>query len=125
ATTFGARKNDVRFCGSGAIISKGENQMSHVFTGSEGTPGMINEHDGPGSAGDNRDQSGTGPRPVHLEAVLEAARPRLLRFVRRQGVSLDGADDVVQETLLEAWRHLDRVYSYQGVDAWLNKICWH
>jgi DNA-directed RNA polymerase specialized sigma24 family protein len=44
-----------------------------------------------------------------LEEVLAAARPRLLRLARMQGVAPDAIDDVVQETLVEAWRHLDKL----------------
>src|SRR5689334_12642052 len=60
-----------------------------------------------------------------VEAALAAARPRLLRFARRQGVAPDAADDVVQETLMEAWRHLHRLHTPQGIDAWLTSICRH
>lgn len=62
---------------------------------------------------------------LNLEAVLTTARPRLLRFARARGVPLDAADDVVQETLLEAWRHQDRLHTPQGIDAWLTRICAH
>jgi RNA polymerase sigma-70 factor (ECF subfamily) len=32
-------------------------------------------------------------------------------------------DDVVQETLLEAWSHLDRLHSPAGFHAWIDEIC--
>lgn len=54
---------------------------------------------------------------------MAAARPRLLRFARAQGVAPDSADDVVQETLLEAWRHLDALSAPDGFEAWLTAIC--
>ena len=63
--------------------------------------------------------------PGDVEAALAAARPRLVRFAQRQGVALDAADDVAQETLLEAWRHLHRLHTPQGLDAWLTSICRH
>lgn len=44
-----------------------------------------------------------------IEQVLTGARPRLLRLAGRQGVAPDDADDVVQETLVEAWKHLERL----------------
>ncbi len=52
-----------------------------------------------------------------------AARPRLLRLARLRGVPADAAEDVVQETLLEAWRCLDRLYDPTGFDRWLDEIC--
>ena len=76
------------------------------------------------SQANNHDQPSSYERlPGNLEDLLAAARPRLLRFARGQGVTPDAADDVVQETLLEAWRHVDRLHTPQGLDAWLTSIC--
>jgi RNA polymerase sigma-70 factor (ECF subfamily) len=61
--------------------------------------------------------------PLALETVIVAARPRLLRLARLRGVPADAAEDVVQETLLEAWRCLDRLYDPTGIDRWLDEIC--
>ncbi|HEY1388185.1 MAG TPA: RNA polymerase sigma factor [Ktedonobacterales bacterium] len=61
--------------------------------------------------------------PLALESVIVAARPRLLRLARLRGVPADAAEDVVQETLLEAWRCLDRLYDPRGIDRWLDEIC--
>jgi RNA polymerase sigma-70 factor (ECF subfamily) len=58
-----------------------------------------------------------------LDELLATARPRLLRLAQQQGVSPDAADDVVQETLVEAWRHLEHLHSPERFDAWLNGIC--
>lgn len=58
-----------------------------------------------------------------LEEVLAAARPRLLRLARMQGVAPDAIDDVVQETLVEAWRHLDKLRTPERFHAWLDGIC--
>lgn len=58
-----------------------------------------------------------------MEALLVAARPRLLRLARLRGVPADMAEDVAQETLLEAWRCLDRLYDPTGADRWLDEIC--
>ena len=60
---------------------------------------------------------------VDLEQVLSAARPRLLRLAHTRGVALDAVDDVVQETLIEAWRHLDHLRSPERFNAWLDGIC--
>ncbi len=61
--------------------------------------------------------------PLALESVIVAARPRLLRLARLRGVPADAAEDVAQETLLEAWRCLDRLYDPTGIDRWLDEIC--
>ncbi len=58
-----------------------------------------------------------------LDELLATARPRLLRLAQQQGVSPDAADDVVQETLVEAWRHLEHLHSPERFDVWLNGIC--
>jgi RNA polymerase sigma factor (sigma-70 family) len=59
----------------------------------------------------------------HLEHLLEAARPRLSSLARTQGVPLDAIDDVIQETLLEAWRHVDHLRAPDRFEAWLHGIC--
>jgi RNA polymerase sigma-70 factor (ECF subfamily) len=58
-----------------------------------------------------------------LEELLVAAQPRLERFARAQRVAPDGIDDIVQETLIEAWRHLEHLQTPDRFDAWLNGIC--
>lgn len=58
-----------------------------------------------------------------LEHLLEAARPRLVHLARMQGVPTDAIDDVVQETLLEAWRHVDHLRAPDRFEAWLHGIC--
>ncbi|GCE04799.1 RNA polymerase sigma factor [Dictyobacter aurantiacus] len=73
----------------------------------------------------------TGEIERQLEELLETARPGLIGFALARGVSTDGAEDVVQETLLEAWRNLDHLRSPERVEAWLRGICrnlclrWH
>ena len=64
----------------------------------------------------------SGPAAT-LAAAMVAARPRLLRLARLRGVPPDMIEDVVQETLLEAWRCLDRLYDPSGADRWLDEIC--
>src|SRR5215831_18470049 len=60
---------------------------------------------------------------AELERRMASARPRLMRMACAQGLAPDSAEDVVQETLLEAWRHLDRLYEPDAFDAWLGGIC--
>src|SRR5215469_8722262 len=59
----------------------------------------------------------------NLDRCLAAARPRLLRLAQVQGVTPVHAEDLVQETLLEAWRHLDTLRAPERFDAWLDGIC--
>lgn len=58
-----------------------------------------------------------------MEQLFTEARPRLLRLARLNGITQDVADDVVQETMMEAWRHLDNLRNPQRFDAWLDGIC--
>lgn len=69
---------------------------------------------------------GTTDRDRPSRSLLDevaAARPRLLRLTRLRGVPADVAEDVVQETLLEAWTCLDRLYDPSGIHRWLDEIC--
>jgi RNA polymerase sigma factor (sigma-70 family) len=58
-----------------------------------------------------------------LEGWLVAARPRLQRLAHVRNVPADSVEDVVQETLLEAWAHLDRLSAPEGFHLWLDEIC--
>jgi RNA polymerase sigma-70 factor (ECF subfamily) len=55
--------------------------------------------------------------------IVEAARPRLLRVAQLNGIGPDDAEDVVQETLIEAWRHREKLREPDRFAAWLNGIC--
>lgn len=57
------------------------------------------------------------------DGQLSATNVRLTRIAQARGVAPDAIDDVVQETLLEAWNHLDRLYAPQGFQAWIDEIC--
>lgn len=54
---------------------------------------------------------------------IETARPRLLRLAQLNGIGLDEAEDVVQETYIEAWRNLDKLREPERFSAWLDGIC--
>jgi RNA polymerase sigma-70 factor (ECF subfamily) len=69
------------------------------------------------------DESESCPLASSLEELLVAAQPRLERLARAQGVAPDGVDDVLQETLIEAWQHLEHLMMPERFDAWLNGIC--
>src|SRR6266446_6985153 len=58
-----------------------------------------------------------------IDTLLTNAIPRLLRLAHAQGVPPDAAEDIIQETLLEAWRHLNALRDPNRFDAWLNGIC--
>lgn len=60
---------------------------------------------------------------TNIDTLLADARPRLLRLTRMNGISQDVADDVVQETLMEAWRHLENLHTPERFSAWLDGIC--
>ncbi len=64
-----------------------------------------------------------GPFARTLEERGEAARPRLLRLARLCGIRPDEAEDVVQETLMEAWRSLPNLREPERLSAWLDGIC--
>lgn len=55
--------------------------------------------------------------------ILTATRQRLARIARARGVESAAIDDVVQETLLEAWSHLDRLTAPSGFHLWIDEIC--
>src|SRR5271157_2741308 len=85
----------------------------------------------PSTAGDDVPQAqfpSVFPRvvPAHLDEMekwLAAARPRLQRLAHVRNVPADSVEDVVQETLLEAWTHLDRLTAPEGFHLWLDEIC--
>lgn len=58
-----------------------------------------------------------------LDELIVTARPRLLRLAQLNGIDPDSAEDVVQETFLEAWRSLPKLREPQRLSAWLDGIC--
>ncbi|GHO93900.1 hypothetical protein KSF_039480 [Reticulibacter mediterranei] len=59
----------------------------------------------------------------NLETLLADARPRLTRLAHAYGVTPDGVEDVVQETLVNAWQNLAYLRAPDRFEAWLNGIC--
>lgn len=58
-----------------------------------------------------------------LDALFERATPRLRRIAALQRIPFDSLDDIVQETLIEAWRHVEQLRRVDRFDAWLDGIC--
>lgn len=54
---------------------------------------------------------------------LAQAQPRLRRLIHLHHIPLDAAEDVLQETLLTAWRSLDQLRDPACCGAWLDGIC--
>ena len=57
-----------------------------------------------------------------LEALLLEQRPRLVRLCAFLGHDPDAADDLAQETLIEAWRHYPSLRDPAALDAWRGGI---
>lgn len=67
-------------------------------------------------------ESGSTSRPEDLETLLEGYRRELTGFCYRMLGSPFEAEDAVQETLLRAWRGLDRFEGRSSVRSWLYRI---
>src|SRR5687768_6348257 len=59
---------------------------------------------------------------VDLEAQLERYRPELTGYCYRMLGSAFEAEDAVQETLIRAWRGLDRFAGRASLRSWLYRI---
>lgn len=57
-----------------------------------------------------------------IEGMLPNEWPRLVRLCAHFTGDRDAAEDLAQETLIEAWRHQERVYDWQGYSSWLSAI---
>lgn len=58
----------------------------------------------------------------NLEAVLAAERGRLVRLCAQLTGEPTAAEDLAQETLIEAWRHADALRNPAARQAWLSGI---
>ncbi|HEX9067346.1 MAG TPA: sigma-70 family RNA polymerase sigma factor [Ktedonobacterales bacterium] len=56
------------------------------------------------------------------DGLLTSTRQRLVRLARARGIPPHALDDVVQETLLEAWSHLNRLTAPAGFSSWIDAI---
>jgi RNA polymerase sigma factor (sigma-70 family) len=63
------------------------------------------------------------PLNAQIETLFRDAEPRLLRLARSHQIAPDAAEDIVQETLLEAWKALDHLRDDALFAAWLDGIC--
>jgi RNA polymerase sigma-70 factor (ECF subfamily) len=57
-----------------------------------------------------------------FERIVMPEAPRLLRFARRLTGEMHAADDLVQETLLRAWRNFRQFKQGTSVRAWCYRI---
>jgi len=60
--------------------------------------------------------------PFQIEGLLPSEWSRLVRLCAHFTGDRDAAEDLAQETLIEAWRHQDRLYDCQGYSSWLSAI---
>ena len=59
---------------------------------------------------------------VALEALLEAARPRLAAVALKIVRNRDDAEDVVQDALLKVWRYVGKFEGRAALTTWLHRI---
>jgi RNA polymerase sigma-70 factor (ECF subfamily) len=62
------------------------------------------------------------PESTPIQGALAAERSRLVAFCAHVSGSWDAAEDLAQETLLEAWRSRDRLHDADGLTPWLTAI---
>ena len=67
-------------------------------------------------------RNATGP---HAHLLDETDRPRLVRLCARLSGRPDAAEDLAQDTLLEAWRHRAQLVDPSGYWPWLTAIARH
>ncbi len=68
------------------------------------------------------DQSGRIPQRVRFLALCQSLRPDLLRYVYWLSRDRDLAEDVVQETLLRAWKAQDTLLDEAAAKTWFLTI---
>src|SRR4051794_15106553 len=60
--------------------------------------------------------------PAETRAAMLAALPNLRAFAMSLTHNLDAADDLVQDTILRAWKNIDRFEVGTNLNAWLFTI---
>src|SRR4051794_22547509 len=60
--------------------------------------------------------------PAETRAAMLAALPNLRAFAMSLTHNLDAADDLVQDTILRAWKNIDRFEAGTNLQAWLFTI---
>ncbi|MGE5333572.1 MAG: RNA polymerase sigma factor [Nitrososphaerota archaeon] len=68
-------------------------------------------------------ESDSMPLGGQIAQLLSHAEPRLRQLARSQRVASDAVDDIVQETMIEAWKSLDHLRDESRFAAWLDGIC--
>ncbi|MGW3570974.1 sigma-70 family RNA polymerase sigma factor [Streptomyces sp. NPDC000941] len=69
------------------------------------------------------DESARSSAPAGVDGLVEQHRDALLAYARMMLTDQHLAEDVVQETFIKAWRHLDRLRDQEGsVRGWLLKV---
>ena len=61
-------------------------------------------------------------RQAWFAEMLQAERPRLVRLCAALSRDPDAAEDLAQETLIEAWRHRHKLTEPAGISPWLSAI---
>jgi RNA polymerase sigma factor (sigma-70 family) len=62
---------------------------------------------------------------MELEIVLENHRERLYRWLTSLTSDPQAAEDLTQETLIEAWKNRHKLTDPEHIDRWLNAIAYH
>ena len=57
-----------------------------------------------------------------LEQVMEEERARLVRLCAKLTGDIHAAEDLAQETLIEAWHNVHKLYDFAGHAPWLSAI---
>lgn len=67
----------------------------------------------------------TTPAQREAQAGLLADLDRFRAFIRRRVADPHAADDILQDALLRATRHLDQLQDTERIDAWFYRIIRH
>ncbi len=62
---------------------------------------------------------------MQIEQLIREYGAGLYHYALRLSCHPKDAEDLVQETFLNAWRHLEELREERAAKQWLNKICYH